>query len=128
MAQKVQTFLIDDLDGSEAEGTVFFGLGGAQYEIDLSTDHAKELRTTWLAISTLEGGSPVPPGGQVRTGARLPRAASATLHVHGRNHAAWMSKTAAGSQLTSRPVAGSHWRLIRHRWPGPSVGHERPDP
>ena len=77
MAQKVQTFLIDDLDGSEAEGTVFFGLGGAQYEIDLSTDHAKELRTTWLAISTLEGGSPVPPGGQVRTGARLPRAASA---------------------------------------------------
>jgi len=46
MAQKVQTFLIDDLDGSEAEDTVFFGLDGAQYEIDLSTDHAKELRTT----------------------------------------------------------------------------------
>ena len=45
MAQKVQTFLIDDLDGSEAEGTVLFGLDGAQYEIDLSTDHAKELRT-----------------------------------------------------------------------------------
>ena len=46
MAQKVQTFLLDDLDGSEAEGTVLFGLDGAQYEIDLSTDHAKELRTT----------------------------------------------------------------------------------
>jgi hypothetical protein len=45
MAQKVQTFLIDDLDGSEAEDTVLFGLDGAQYEIDLSTDHAKELRT-----------------------------------------------------------------------------------
>ena len=45
MAQKVQTFLVDDLDGSEAEGTVLFGLDGAQYEIDLSTDHAKELRT-----------------------------------------------------------------------------------
>ena len=45
MAQKVQTFLIDDLDGSDAEGTVRFGLDGAQYEIDLSTDHAKELRT-----------------------------------------------------------------------------------
>ena len=44
MAQKVQTFLIDDLDGSEAEGTVRFGLDGAHYEIDLSTDHAKELR------------------------------------------------------------------------------------
>jgi hypothetical protein len=46
MVQKVQTFLVDDLDGSEAEGTVLFGLDGAQYEIDLSTGHAKELRRT----------------------------------------------------------------------------------
>jgi hypothetical protein len=45
MAQKIQTFFIDDLDGSEAEGTVLFGLDGTQYEIDLSTEHAKELRT-----------------------------------------------------------------------------------
>jgi hypothetical protein len=45
MAQKVQTFLIDDLDGSDAEGTVLFGLDGVHYEIDLSTDHAKDLRT-----------------------------------------------------------------------------------
>jgi hypothetical protein len=45
MAQKIQTFFIDDLDGSEAEGTVLFGLDGTQYEIDLSTPHAKELRT-----------------------------------------------------------------------------------
>ena len=45
MAQKLQTFLIDDLDGSEAEGTVLFGLDGTQYEIDLSTGHAKDLRT-----------------------------------------------------------------------------------
>jgi hypothetical protein len=44
MAQKVQTFLIDDVDGSDAEGTVLFGLDGAQYEIDLSAGHAKELR------------------------------------------------------------------------------------
>ena len=44
MAQKVQTFLIDDLDGSEAEDTVLFGLDGTQYEIDLSAAHAKELR------------------------------------------------------------------------------------
>ncbi len=45
MAQKIQTFLIDDLDSSDAEGTVRFGLDGEQYEIDLSTEHAKELRT-----------------------------------------------------------------------------------
>jgi Lsr2 len=45
MAQKIQTFFVDDLDGSEAEGTVLFGLDGTHYEIDLSTSHAKELRT-----------------------------------------------------------------------------------
>jgi len=45
MAQKIQTFFVDDIDGSEAEGTVLFGLDGTQYEIDLSTSHAKELRT-----------------------------------------------------------------------------------
>jgi nucleoid-associated protein Lsr2 len=44
MAQKIQTLLIDDLDGSEAEGTVRFGLDGTEYEIDLSAEHAQALR------------------------------------------------------------------------------------
>ena len=44
MAQKVQTLLIDDLDGGQAEGTVRFGLDGAEYEIDLSAKHAEAMR------------------------------------------------------------------------------------
>ncbi len=44
MAQKVQTLFIDDLDGSEADGTVRFGLDGTEYEIDLNAEHAQELR------------------------------------------------------------------------------------
>ena len=44
MAQKIQTLLIDDLDGSEAEGTVRFGLDGTDYEIDLNAEHAQALR------------------------------------------------------------------------------------
>jgi hypothetical protein len=44
MAQRIQTLFIDDLDGGEAEGTVRFGLDGTDYEIDLSTAHAKALR------------------------------------------------------------------------------------
>ena len=36
--------LVDDLDGGEAEGTVRFGLDGAEYEIDLSAEHAEALR------------------------------------------------------------------------------------
>ena len=39
MAQKVQTLYIDDIDGSEAAGTVRFGLDGIDYEIDLNTEH-----------------------------------------------------------------------------------------
>ena len=44
MAQKVQTLFVDDLDGSEAEGTVRFGLDGTDYEIDLNAKHAQQLR------------------------------------------------------------------------------------
>ena len=44
MAQRVQTLFIDDLDGSAAEGTVRFGLDGAEYEIDLNAEHAKNMR------------------------------------------------------------------------------------
>ena len=44
MAQKIQTLFIDDIDGSEAEGTVRFGLDGAEYEIDLNAKHAEALR------------------------------------------------------------------------------------
>ncbi|KID29498.1 histone-like nucleoid-structuring protein Lsr2 [Prauserella rugosa] len=44
MAQKVLVSLVDDLDGSEAEETVEFGLDGVTYEIDLSAENAEELR------------------------------------------------------------------------------------
>ena len=43
MAQRIQTLLIDDLDGGEADGTVRFGLDGTDYEIDLSAAHSQEL-------------------------------------------------------------------------------------
>ena len=46
MAQKVKIILIDDLDGGEADETVKFGIDGTQYEIDLSSAHAEELRST----------------------------------------------------------------------------------
>jgi hypothetical protein len=44
MAQKILTTFVDDIDGSEAEGTVKFGLDGQQYEIDLNAQHTEELR------------------------------------------------------------------------------------
>ena len=44
MAQKVNVLLVDDIDGSDAEETIQFGLDGTHYEIDLNSDHAQELR------------------------------------------------------------------------------------
>ena len=44
MAQKIQTLFVDDLDGSEADGAVWFGLDGTEYEIDLNAQHAQQLR------------------------------------------------------------------------------------
>jgi hypothetical protein len=44
MAQKVVVSLVDDLDSSEADETVEFGLDGTTYEIDLSDDNASALR------------------------------------------------------------------------------------
>jgi hypothetical protein len=44
MAQQVQTLFVDDLDGSEAEGTVRFALDAIKYEIDLNAEHARQLR------------------------------------------------------------------------------------
>ena len=60
MAQKIQTLFIDDLDGSEAEGTVRFGLDGTEYEIDLNADHAQALRDTlarYVQVARAGGGT-----------------------------------------------------------------------
>ena len=44
MARQVITSFTDDLDGSEASGTVAFALNGREYEIDLSSDNAQKLK------------------------------------------------------------------------------------
>jgi hypothetical protein len=60
MARKIQTLLVDDLDGGEAAGTVRFGLDGTEYEIDLSAAHGDELRgalAQYLAHARRVGGT-----------------------------------------------------------------------
>ncbi len=44
MATKVTVALEDDLDGGPADETVRFGLGGAEYEIDLNKKNARAFR------------------------------------------------------------------------------------
>jgi len=59
MAQKVLISMVDDIDGGEAHGTVTFGLDGVTYEIDLSDQHADELReelATYIGSARRIGG------------------------------------------------------------------------
>ena len=44
MAQKVHIVLIDDIDQSDAEETVTFGLDGKEFTIDLNKKNARSLR------------------------------------------------------------------------------------
>ena len=75
VAQKIQTLLIDDLDGSDAEGTVRFGLDGTEYEIDLNAEHAKALRD---ALAPFVNAARRAGGGARRLTGRGGRRASAT--------------------------------------------------
>jgi hypothetical protein len=44
MATRIAVALEDDIDGGPAEETVRFGIGGSEYEIDLSKRNAKAFR------------------------------------------------------------------------------------
>jgi Lsr2 len=73
MAQKVQALLVDDLDGSDADGTVSFSVEGADYEIDLSASHARQLRDAlapYIGVARRGGNS-----GRAQTGRKTIQAA-----------------------------------------------------
>lgn len=75
MAQKIQTLFIDDIDGSEAEGTVRFALDGAEYEIDLNAKNAEALRK---ALSRYVEAARRSSGSTARRPARAGRRAAAS--------------------------------------------------
>jgi hypothetical protein len=55
MAKQTITVLTDDLDGTDADQTVEFGLDGVKYTIDLSEKNAGKLRKTlepYLAVAS----------------------------------------------------------------------------
>jgi hypothetical protein len=77
MARKVQTFTIDDLDGSEGASTVRFGLDGQTFEVDLSEANEKALRedlADYIAVARKAGS-----GGVKAQGARTDRAVAKAM-------------------------------------------------
>src|SRR3712207_5165934 len=79
MAQKVQVLLVDDIDGGTAEETVTFALDGVSYEIDLTAEHAAELRDAfgrWVGHARKTGSGSRGGGRQQRGGGSSRRSGS----------------------------------------------------
>ena len=95
MAQRVQTLLIDDLDGGDAEGTVRFGLDGAEYEIDLNATHAGALRK---ALAPYVKAARRAPGSAVRRPDRSGRRAARAMGPTRRRSASGLSRKASRSR------------------------------
>jgi hypothetical protein len=65
MARKIHVQLIDDLSGQDADETIRFSLDSADHEIDLTADHATELRgilEKYVAHARRLRGTPSSPG------------------------------------------------------------------
>jgi hypothetical protein len=97
VAQKIQTLLIDELDGSAADSTVRFGLDGTGYEIDLNAAHARQLRDAPArhvdAARRVSGSARKP----ARAGRRVPAGGPDATEVRERARAQGIEvKTAAG--------------------------------
>jgi hypothetical protein len=70
--RKIIVVLEDDLDGSEADETLNFSVDGTEYEIDLTTEHANELRSALSRYTNVarktSGGRGRPAGRKSTTG------------------------------------------------------------
>jgi hypothetical protein len=132
VAQKVQTFYIDDIDGSEAAGTVRFGLDGADYEIDLSAGHTDELHA---ALQTyIDHGRKVGGTSRRALAAAAPTAPSTRPRpAAGPRNKASTSRTAAASPPISslnimRQPGGKHPLPVALRHVSSTAENTSPDP
>jgi len=82
--QRVEVHLEDDLTGGPADETVRFGLDGMEYELDLSSRHAGELRRQLAQF--------VEHARLVRAGRQRPRARTAASRERSREIRAWAER------------------------------------
>lgn len=100
MVQKVETRLVDDLDGSDAVETVRFALEGRQYEIDLSAGNASRLRDSMASFVASARRSGSASSRSARSAAVSPARASSAGREHGAAVREWAR--ANGLQVSDR--------------------------
>jgi hypothetical protein len=83
MAQVTQVRLVDDLDGGEAAESIAFGLVGKTYEIDLSENHAAELRDVLARFvgAARRAGASSAPARRQKSAPRSPRSREETTAI-----------------------------------------------
>jgi hypothetical protein len=119
----------DDLDGSPASETVWFGVDGVGYEVDLSAGNAAALRGMlgrYLAVAR-PAGTPAPAaaGGRVR-----PAPARAGGAVAGSTRVTAEPPGQAGAQPPPEPQPGPQRSAVPPpAWsaPAPAAAQTRPD-
>ena len=118
MAQRVSVELEDDLDGGPADETLRFGLGGSEYEIDLSKKNASKFRRISRPTSNMPGRLDQ----DSAAGLREPHQAVSAAAISGRGR-----KTAASLSASvgaSRPALSSSTKPPR-QGPEASPDHGR---
>ena len=101
MARQVITVLTDDLDGSDAERSVEFGLDGVTYTIDLSEKNVGKLRKAldpYIAAGHRVGRGPAGDRGGLRT--RTATGAGRSSRDQNQAVRAWAAKN--GYQVSER--------------------------
>jgi hypothetical protein len=128
MARRTIVALEDDLDGGPADETVRFGVGGAEYEIDLSDKNAAKLRrqlAPFVDHARRASGQPHRP---VRTAASRRRsrdirawaqAQGIPLSERGRIPAGIAAQYEAEAGRGSRRLAAGHGHYFRTPVPAP---------
>ena len=106
MASRTTVTLVDDLDGDTADETVEFGIDHADYEIDLTSSHAAELRDTLAPYvaharrTSARRAAPAAPATSSTSGTEQPAAASAQSRERNQEIRAWAAEH--GSPLSER--------------------------
>ena len=126
--RKVQVVLQDDIDGSEPAQTVHFALDGTDYEIDLSDEHAAELRdclAPWIAAGRRADHARIP---EPRSKSRAPSGAPPTSGAGPRGTASRSPPAGASAGRSARPVRGRPLtRPPSALWPGALSGRRPTD-
>lgn len=104
MAQKVAVHLVDDLDGSEAESTIEFGLDGVSYAIDLSAENADQLREVLEPFVTHGRRA----GGRKRAGRKAAKPAAPAASDRERNQAIREWAREQGFEVSGRGRIPAH--------------------